>query len=97
MDNQEIIRTDTVLVRIMELAEGAATDWHYHSEVKDFFVCLSGAVHVESRNPDEVIPLQPGQRAEISPPRVHRVVNSHTGTSEYLLVQGTGTYDFNKV
>ena len=97
MGNQNIIRTDTVLVRTMELAEGAATDWHYHTEVKDLFVCLTGAVHVESRDPDEVILLQPGQRAEICPPHVHRVVNDHKGTSEYLLVQGTGAYDFNKV
>jgi quercetin dioxygenase-like cupin family protein len=28
----------------MELAEGTSTDWHYHSEVIDFFVCMTGVV-----------------------------------------------------
>jgi quercetin dioxygenase-like cupin family protein len=94
MSGQEIIKTDNVLVRIMELAEGALTDWHHHTEVSDFFVCLNGIVKVEARNPDETFILHPGQRAEIKSPQVHRVLNAHSDKSEYLLVQGVGSYDF---
>lgn len=96
MSHQDIIRTENVLVRTMGLEKGASTDWHYHTEVIDYFVCLNGVVRVESKSPDEVMILHPGQRAEIKPPQVHRVINCHTDNSEYLLVQGVGAYDFIK-
>ena len=96
MSNQEMIRTENVLVRIMELAKDASTDWHYHTEVSDFFVCLTGVVMVEARNPDGAKVLHPGQRTEIKPSQVHRVTNMHDDISEYLLVQAVGPYDFIK-
>ena len=96
MSDRQIIKTENVLVRIMELDEGSSTDWHCHSEVADFFVCLKGAVQVETRDPDRVIPLAPGQQAEAAPMQVHRVVNIGDEGAEYLLVQGIGTYDFRK-
>ncbi|HXE96869.1 MAG TPA: cupin domain-containing protein [Dongiaceae bacterium] len=96
MSNQDIIRTENVLVRVMDLEKDASTGWHHHTEVSDYFVCLNGVVQVEARNPDEVIILHPGQRTEIKPPQVHRVLNTHTDKSEYLLIQGVGTYDFIK-
>ena len=96
MSTKELIKTEDVLVRIMELAKGAATEWHHHTEVRDIFVCLNGVVRVEARNPEEEIILHPGQRAEIAPPRIHRVTNTHHDRSEYLLIQGVGAYDFIK-
>ena len=96
MECQEIIRTENVLIRTMELAPNASTDWHYHTEVTDFFVCLHGIVKVESKIPDQVVILQPGQRTAINPRQFHRVVNIHHDKSEYLLVQGVGRYDFIK-
>jgi len=80
----------------MELARDASTDWHHHTVVSDFFVCLNGVVKIEAKNPDEAVILNPGQRAEIKPPQVHRVTNINKDKSEYLLVQGVGPYDFIK-
>ena|ERR1035437_3353213 len=97
MSNQEILKTDNVSVRVMVLAEGASTEWHYHTNVADFFVCLSGTVKVETKNPDEEVILLPGQRTEIKPPKIHRVLNTNNDKSDYLLVQGIGPYDFIKV
>jgi len=97
MGNQELIKTDKVSVRVMELAEGASTNWHYHSEITDYIVCLSGAVKVETKNPDEETILHPGQRIVIMSHQPHCVVNAHISGSEYLLIQGVGKYDFNKV
>ena len=94
MGNSDIIRTADVLIREMELAEEAATEWHFHSEVADYFVCLEGRVQVATRNPDSVRLLEPGQRCSVSPGLVHRVVNLDKGMSKYLLVQGVGRYDF---
>ncbi len=95
MNNQEVIRTDNVLVRIMTLKEGASTEWHYHTEVTDFFVCLTGRILVEVRNPVGVYILHPGQRSEVAACQVHRVLNAYKERSEYLLIQGVGRYDFN--
>jgi hypothetical protein len=41
-DNNEIIMTDEVRVCVMPLAAGAATEWHHHTTVADFIVCLTG-------------------------------------------------------
>jgi quercetin dioxygenase-like cupin family protein len=96
MSNREIIKTENVLVRIMELEKNTSTDWHFHSEVTDFFVCLKGTIQVETRDPEERISLYPGQQAQVNPRKVHRVVNIYHDSAEYLLVQGVGSYDFCK-
>jgi mannose-6-phosphate isomerase-like protein (cupin superfamily) len=99
MGNKDIIRTDEVLVREMEMADGAATEWHFHSEVHDYFVCLEGEVQVETKIadcPDCALVLKPGQRFLVTPGQVHRVVNLAGKVSKYLLVQGVGRYDFCK-
>ena len=95
-NNREIVRTDNVLVREMVLEKDASTEWHHHSEVSDYFVCLTGMVRVETQSPDETFSLHPGETAEVKPPHVHRVINIHDGMSVYLLVQGVGKYDFIK-
>ena len=96
MSYDKIIQTEKVLVRIMELAKGASTDWHHHTEVADFFVCLTGVVRIETKNPDDAVLLHPGNKAKVESPQIHRVVNLHINKSEYLLVQGVGAYDFIK-
>jgi quercetin dioxygenase-like cupin family protein len=96
MSNREIIKTQDVLVRIMELEKNAATEWHFHSEVTDFLVCLTGEIRVQTKTPDESTSLHPGEQAQVSPLKVHRVINIFDDKSEYLLVQGVGAYDFCK-
>jgi len=97
MSNRVIMKTDDVSVRIMELDHSAATDWHFHTQVVDFFVCLTGVVQVERRDPDEKMQLLPGQHLQLHAMQVHRVNNIGNGKAEYLLVQGVGRYDFCKV
>ena len=94
MNNSEIIRTENVLVRQMELENGASTEWHYHTEVTDYSVCLTGSIKVEIKNHDDAPILLPGHQAEVHPPQIHRVVNSFACKSLYLLIQGVGKYDF---
>ncbi len=94
MSNREILKTDNVLVRIMELEKDGSTEWHHHTQVADFFVCLEGVVQVETRNPAGRMILRPGQHTEVVPVHVHRVVNRSDGRSAYLLIQGIGSYDF---
>lgn len=94
---ETIIRTGDVSVRILGMAPGGAGHWHFHTEVLDNMFCLTGVISVRLREPDEEIHLHPGQRLEVHPGRVHRVVNTGNGPATYLLVQGVGRYDFNVV
>jgi len=97
MRNRVIMKTNDVLVRIMELDHGTNTGWHFHTQVTDFLVCLTGVVEVERRNPEEKTQLLPGQHFQLNSMQVHRVNNIGDGKAEYLLVQGVGIYDFCKV
>ncbi len=89
-----ILKTSDVLIRVLKLEQGSSTGWHHHSIVSDFVVCLSGEVAVETKNPEQSKVLLPGQRYRIEPMQVHCVKNTSAQASEYLLVQGTGSYDF---
>ena len=95
MSNTEIIKTGNVLIRIMELEIGSSTEWHHHTEVTDHFVCLTGIIKIETRDDGQVV-LLPGQRADVKPLQIHRVLNVYQDKSEYMLVQGVGIYDFVK-
>ena len=93
-----IIQTDAVRVRVMEFLPGEATPWHFHSEVTDHMVCLTGVIVVHLKQSTARLELQPGQRCTIEVCRVHQVANnSHTEPASYLLIQGVGRYDFNTV
>lgn len=95
--SRTVLATDNVRVRIMTLASGAATAWHYHTEVTDSMFCLDGPLAVEYRDPDERVELVNGQYCEVAVKRVHRVVNLTRREARYLLVQGIGCYDFNEL
>jgi len=93
-----LVKTADVQVRVMHLDPGEAVAWHSHSEVDDFSICLSGRIQVRLRDPEGTLTLEPGQRARVPAGTVHQVANllDETG-SEYLLIQGVGTYDFIRV
>ncbi len=93
--NEVILETEEVRVRIMLLAAGEATAWHFHTEVTDRMLCLQGSIRVEYQSPEESITLACGERCEVAVKRRHRVVNQSSQAAKYLLVQGVGRYDFN--
>ena len=95
---ETLIQTDTVRVRSMELPPGDSTPWHFHREVTDHLVGLTGVIVVRLKQPAAVLELQPGQRFTVEVGRVHQVANgSPTEPASYLLIQGIGRYDFNTV
>ena len=95
--DEVILETENVRVRILALAAGQATAWHFHTEVTDKMFCLKGRIAVESLGPQERVELCMGERCEVAVERVHRVVNLGPDSAKYLLVQGIGRYDFNAV
>ncbi|HEY5728559.1 MAG TPA: cupin domain-containing protein [Anaerolineales bacterium] len=92
-----IAKTDKVRVRIMSLDPREIADWHYHTEVTDDIFCLTGTIIIRVQEPDEEYKLAPGDRCRIKTGRVHQLENLENKESTYLLVQGTGRYDFNVV
>jgi len=96
MKNEEtLIQTDNVRVRLIELQPGASTPYHSHTEVTDTMFGVSGETLVHMRAPDEEIRLAPGDRCTVETGRVHRVANAlEDAPSKYLLIQGVGRYDF---
>lgn len=95
--NEELIKTDSVRVRVMKLGPGEVTPMHYHSEVTDNIFCLKGEIVVRCKHEIREIILTPGGRIEIPVDVRHEVKNaSQEGEAEYLLIQGVGAYDFLK-
>jgi len=94
-ETENIIKTDTVRVRIMSLEPREIADWHYHTEVTDNIFCLTGMIVVRMKEPDEEDKLTPGKRCQIKVGRIHQLENLEDEEAAYLLIQGVGKYDFN--
>ncbi len=92
-----VLQTDSVRVRIMSLAPREVAEWHYHTEVTDDIICLTGAILVHMKDADEEVQLVPGKRCQIKMQRVHQLENLGGDDASYLLIQGVGKYDFNRV
>jgi quercetin dioxygenase-like cupin family protein len=92
-----IVKTENVRVRVMSLSPHELADWHYHTQVTDDIFCLDGEILVCMQEPDEEMYLSPGQRVRVEPRRNHQLENLNDEVAAYLLVQGIGKYDFNRV
>ncbi len=91
---QQILQSSDVRVRVLGLSPAETNPWHYHTVVDDIIVCLSGHIAVRLRLTAQSITLSPGQRTTVPAGTIHQVANLDDADSEYLLIQGVGTYDF---
>lgn len=97
VNEEVIIKTNNVKVRVLSLEPKEVAPWHFHRKITDNMFCLSGTIAIYLKSPDEQIILEQGQRCEVQAGRVHRVANLEKQMAKYLLVQGVGEYDFNIV
>jgi quercetin dioxygenase-like cupin family protein len=79
--------------RIFTLTRGEEIPWHFHTDVVDWYVCLSGCVQIDTRAPRSSTTLTPGAIIQILPMAAHRVMNAGPITCRVLLLQGTGRVD----
>ena len=50
--NRELVMEgEDMRVQVLTLGENDCIPWHYHSEIKDAFVCLEGTLVVETKAP----------------------------------------------
>ncbi|GEJ58783.1 cupin domain-containing protein [Anaeromyxobacter diazotrophicus] len=96
-DVEWLARTESVQVRVNTLGPHQGTPWHFHTAVTDHVFCLEPGLEVGLRDPGGVVALAPGERQDIAPGRVHRVVNTTDRPLRYLLIQAGGAYDFKEV
>ncbi len=89
-----ILETENTAVRVIEIYKNTMTPWHYHTHITDNCFCLSGEIKVHTKNPNNTVTLKPGERHAISAGVIHSVENTTNSKAKYLLVQGTGKYDF---
>ena len=92
-----IVQTADVRVRQMFLDVGAVVPWHFHTRVVDTMYCLQGEMKVELRDPQELRLLRAGDGCEIDVGRPHRISVVGDEDVSYLLIQGVGQYDFQKI
>jgi len=78
---------------ILTLAAGECVPWHYHTDITDAFVCLSGTLVVETRAPRKQNVLAPGERCAVPPKTAHYVHGQDMAACQFLILQGVGVYD----
>ena len=83
--------------RLYTLAPGDVIPWHYHTAVTDWYFCLVGILRVETRVPRDDERLAAGAQYQIPSKTAHRISNGGGEDCQFLLLQGVGAYDFNKV
>lgn len=79
---------------VLTVAAGQQVPWHYHSQIVDHFFCLDGPMIVETQAPQAIHELSCGEDCAIPPKTPHLVYGKNNGPCRYLLLQGTGTYDY---
>lgn len=89
----DFVQTENARVASIKLGDHEASPWHFHNDVFERVICLSGSIEVQMSAPDSSRILNPGDMAEIEAKRRHRLVNLLADASDYLLVQN-GEYDF---
>jgi mannose-6-phosphate isomerase-like protein (cupin superfamily) len=67
------------------------------SESTDHYFVLRGQLTIETCSPDHRHRLAVGDRHRILPGTAHRISNESAAECQFLLVQGVGKYDWQKV
>lgn len=94
---ETVAQGSDVLARLYTLAPGDVIPWHFHSHVTDRYFCLGGTLRVETRAPRADQRIAIGGSYAIPPKTAHRISNGGGDDCRFLLLQGVGTYDFNRV
>ena len=95
IQGRELIgRTDGLQVQILNLAAGEEIPWHSHTIIDDDFFCMEGPMVIETRHPESVNQLMPGETMKVPSGRPHRVAGAAGGSCRFLLVQGVGEHDW---
>jgi quercetin dioxygenase-like cupin family protein len=83
--NRELVMEgEDMRVQVLTLGENDCIPWHYHSEIKDAFVCLEGTLVVETKAPKNTFILEVV---------AHYVHGLDIHPAKFMILQGVGVYD----
>jgi len=88
-----LVNANGVRAAEFEIDPHSSGAWHHHSQVQEHCYCLKGRITVEIAG-RETVELAAGERCEIPAGASHRLRNAQNRVSGYLVIQGTGPYDF---
>jgi quercetin dioxygenase-like cupin family protein len=94
---ETVVAGSDVRARLYTLAPQDVIPWHFHSEITDWYFCLSGKLSVETRAPGDCRLLDVGAAYTIPPKTAHRISNGGDSDCRFLLLQGVGQYDFRAI
>lgn len=97
VETEMVAETPDLRVVRLTLGPGECVPWHWHTNISDHFVCVQGALEIETRAPRAMHRLRPGQEAVVPAKVAHIVRNASSGTSQFLVIQGVGDYDYQPV
>ena len=92
-----VLKTAEVLARVFNLVPGDRIPWHVHRLSSDHYFVLSGQLTITTGQPEGRQVLGPGARWRVDPGTEHEVSNQGEAPVSFLLLQGTGGYDWIKV
>ncbi len=78
----------------LQISPSQQVPWHCHSRTQDTFYVLQGRLRLFLRDPDEEVPLGPGETYSVAPRRPHLVANGGDTSATFLVLQGIGEYDY---
>ncbi len=91
---ETIMSDPAIRARYFTLAPEDVIPWHRHSQITDHYFVLRGNLTVETRQVEARKELRAGDRFRITPSTDHRLSNNGPSDCEFLLLQGTGVYDW---
>ena len=78
----------------LQISPTQQVPWHYHNNVQDTFYVLEGELRIFLQDPKEEVRLKPGETYTARARRPHLVTNGGEKSATFLVLQGTGEYDF---
>ena len=78
----------------LQISPTQKVPWHLHTNVHDTFYVVEGVIRIFLQDPKEDLILRRGQTFTVPPKRPHLVTNAGDGSAVFLVLQGTGEYDF---
>jgi quercetin dioxygenase-like cupin family protein len=78
----------------LQISPTQKVPWHYHNNVQDTFYVMEGTIRIFLQQPKEDIRLVRGETFSVAPKRPHLVTNAGDTSAVFLVLQGTGEYDF---
>jgi mannose-6-phosphate isomerase-like protein (cupin superfamily) len=92
-----IAQSDTMRVIDITLAPGECIQWHLHPDNEDYVIVLNGTVEIREYHPDKTVTLGPLERYVVPRKRPHTNVNVSSADCQFLVVQGPGKVEFQRL